>query len=177
MWESAALWARTKNEIAIVPNFRHTSHLGVELLFFVQRDTLIDKSSCHANLGLHLCEFMLNRLCKNKIIGSHQKGTMTKCDREPASWKVFCRRLCAASRTVSSPQTWIQNEHKREYRWSNVPAAIRSLGNKILYSLLLVEHWLEGEHLRKRDPLCPCDIKQKNMKYDYKHNIDTWCSY
>ena len=86
---------------------------------------------------------------------------MTKCDREPASWKVFCRRLCAASRTVSSLQTWIQNEHKRECRWSNAPAAIRSLGNRILYFPLLAGHWLEGEHLRRKDPLCPCDSKQR----------------
>jgi hypothetical protein len=59
---SSAVGKGKQWEIVLVPNFGHTSHLGVELLLFVKRDTLIDKSSCHANLGLHLGEFMLNRL-------------------------------------------------------------------------------------------------------------------
>ena len=52
-------------EIVLLPDFGHTSHFGVEPLHFVERHTLVNKSSCHKNLGLHLGEFMLNRLCKN----------------------------------------------------------------------------------------------------------------
>lgn len=62
-----------------LPDFGHAGHLGVQLLIFVQGDALIDKRSSHANLCLHLCKFVLNRLRVTIQRLEGQPKVMTKC--------------------------------------------------------------------------------------------------
>jgi len=82
----------------------------------------------------------------------------------PASLKGFCHTLCAASSSVWSLQTCTRRERKRESRSLVVPAAVHSLGRRILCSLDRVKHWPADGPPRRIERPCPTFHNRRNMR-------------